>query len=92
MQPQLTEAQMLTELELVRRLQEVGLRFDRRRVNLGKEPHFVEGFVEDVHVWIYSGGGASIVGRGADLMIEKEDYDSPEELRTGVIDRLMELF
>lgn len=91
MKQQLTETQIKTELELLKRLERSGYTFDRRRVNVEKEPFFVEGFVDDVHVWIYDDGEASVVGRGADLMFEKWDYDSPADLRTAFINELMRL-
>lgn len=89
--PQLTEAQIRTESELVERLADEGLRFERRRANLERRPYYVEGFVKDLHVWIYGDGGASIVGPEADLMIEKEDFRGPSELRAAVIDTVLRL-
>lgn len=44
-----------------------------------------------MHVWIYEDGGASVVGRGADLMIEKEDYRTPEALRTAMVNAVVGL-
>lgn len=88
---QMSEFQILTELELLTRLHEAGLTFDRRDFGDGSEP-FVQGWVEDVQIWIYQDGEASLVGRGLDLMFEKWDYDSPEALRAALIEALMGLF
>ena len=85
----LTDAQLLTELELGRRLEEIGETFERREVNTEREPFYVSGKVQDVLVVIYHAGDASVIGKGANLMIERESYESPAALRRAIVESVV---
>jgi hypothetical protein len=87
----LTEFQIETERQLLTRLDEIRVKPGLRAMSGENEPH-VELRIADVAVWIYPDPGASVIGRGVDRMIEKWDYDSPEQLRSDVIDTVVSLF
>ncbi len=46
----------------------------------GREENYVEGKILDFKFWIYE-DGAEIQGEGEDHRLEKEDFDSLEELQ-----------
>lgn len=83
--------QLETELLLIERLQDIGLRIDQRSVGGEMEP-YIECLIKDVRIWLYYDGEACIIGRGVDRVFEIYDYDSPEELRAAFLDKLLALF